>query len=206
MKRICLTLALLAGLAPVGRSQTAPPEQNNKHIVQYQIITNDWLTVTVFQEADLQTKSRVDAAGNINCSLIGQVHVYGLTIQEAEKKIEQAYIDGRFLKRPEVTVTVPEYAPRNCNVTGHVKSPGRLTLDVETAVTLPDIISRAGGFDDTAKGNEVRVTRVMPDGTTKVMIFDVKGLMQGKTKNTKNPAADFLIQPNDIIFVPQRLI
>jgi polysaccharide export outer membrane protein len=206
MKRLCLTLALLAGLATVGRSQTAPPEQNNKHIVQYQIITNDWLTVTVFQEADLQTKSRVDAAGNINCSLIGQVHVYGLTIQEAEKKIEDAYIDGRFLKRPKVTVTVPEYAPRNCNVTGHVKSPGRLTLDVETAVTLADIISRAGGFDDTAKGDAVRVTRVMPDGTTKVMTFDVKGLMQGKTKNSKNPAADFLIQPNDIIFVPQRLI
>ena len=52
MKRICLTLALLASLATLGRSQTAPPEQNNKHIVQYQIITNDWLTVTVFQEPD----------------------------------------------------------------------------------------------------------------------------------------------------------
>ena len=206
MKRICLTLALLASLATLARSQTAPPEQNNKHIVQYQIITNDWLTVTVFQEPDLQTKSRVDAAGNINCSLIGEVHVYGLTIQEAEKKIEDAYKEGRFLKRPKVTLTVPEYAPRNCNVTGHVKSPGRLSLDVETAVTLPDIISRAGGFDDTAKGDAVRVTRVMPDGTTKVMTFDVKALMQGKTKNTKNPAADFLIQPNDIIFVPQRLI
>jgi polysaccharide biosynthesis/export protein len=206
MKRIYLTFVLLLGVVTLGRSQTAPPESNNKHIVQYQIITNDWLTVTVFQEPDLQTKSRVDAAGNVNCSLIGEIHVYGLSIQDAEKKIEDAYRDGRFLKRPKVTVTVPEYAPRNCNVTGHVKSPGRLTLDVETAVTLPDIISRAGGFDDTAKGDAVKVTRVMPDGTTKVMTFDVKGLMQGKTKNSKNPAADFLIQPNDIIFVPQRLI
>jgi len=206
MKRASLILALLVGLAPVARSQNAPPENTTKHIVQYHIITNDWLTVNIFQEPDLQVKERVDASGNINCALVGQVHVYGLNIQEAERKIEDAYRTGRFLRRPKVTVSVPEYAPRNVSVQGHVRSPGRFPLDVETAITLPDIITRAGGFDDTAKGDSVRVTRILPDGSTQVKTFDVKKLMQGKSGAGKNPAADFLLEPNDIVFVPQRLI
>ena len=207
MKRISLILALLAGVTTVAHPQAAPPESNTKHIVQYQIITNDILTVNVFQEPDLQVKDRVDASGNINCgALIGQVHVYGLTIQEAEKKIEDAYRNGRILRRPKVNVSVPQYAPRTVSVQGHVRSPGRLPLDVETAVTLPDIIARAGGFDDTAKGDSVRVTRILPDGSTQVQTFDVKKLMQGKSGKARNPAAEFLLQPNDIVFVPQRII
>jgi polysaccharide export outer membrane protein len=207
MKRAALLLALLVGAAAVARPQSAPPESNSKNIVQYQIITNDWLTVTIFQEPDLQVKERVDAQGNINCALVGQVHVYGLNIQDAEKKIEEAYKNGRFLRRPKVSISVPQYAPRSVSVQGHVRSPGRLPLDVETAVTLPDIITRAGGFDDTAKGDAVKVTRILPDGHTEVRIFDVKSVIQGKSKNnSRNPAAEFLLQPNDIVFVPQRLI
>jgi len=206
MKRVSLILALLSGLPSIARPQAAPPEADTKHIVPYQIITNDILTVNVFQEPELQVKERVDAAGNINCTLIGQVHVYGLSIQDAQRKIEEAYRNGRFLRHPKVIVSVPQYAPRTVSVQGHVRSPGRLPLDVETAVTLPDIIARAGGFDDTAKGDSVRVTRILPDGSTQVQTFDVKKLMQGKSGKARNPAAEFLLQPNDIVFVPQRII
>ena len=71
MKRALLTLAVLAGFVSFCRAQSAPPESANKHIVPYEIITNDWLTVTVYDEADLQTKSRVDAEGNITGAMVG---------------------------------------------------------------------------------------------------------------------------------------
>jgi polysaccharide export outer membrane protein len=206
MKRLPILLAVILALALAPRLPAAPALSGGKSIVQYHVITNDWLIVSVFQEPDLQVKERVDAAGNINCQLVGQVHVFGLNIQETEKKLEDAYRNGRFLRHPKVTVSVFEYAPRLVSVQGHVKSPGRFPLEVETVVTLPDIITRAGGFDDTAKGDAVRVTRILPDGSTEVKNFDVKSLMQGKKAAAKNPAADFLLEPNDIVFVPQRII
>jgi polysaccharide export outer membrane protein len=201
------TLILLAGLAalPAARAQDDTPPLPKKTQV-YRIIVNDWLTVRVYGEDDLTTKSRVDAQGTITCALIDKpVRVYGMTLEEAQHAIEAAYVNNRLLRHPEVVLTVGPYAPRKVNVTGHVKNQGQYDLDVETPTTLPEIITRAGGFDDTAKGTEVHVTRVLPDGTTKVWIFDVQSVLRGHAHKT-SPAATFILEPNDLVNVPQRLI
>lgn len=203
MKTLLLTLlAALAALSPV-RAQNV--NSLPTHAVMYRIIVNDTLAIRVFDEGDLQTLSRVDAAGNIACSLIGPVNVFGLTLPDAERKIEAAYITNRILRHPHVTVTVQGYAPREVTVTGHVRNPAKYPLPIETAVSLPDIITRAGGFDDTAKGSAVRVTRIGPDGKVEVKTFDVKSVLQGKGKY-HGDASDFYLEPNDIVYVPQTII
>ena len=205
-----LTLAGTGAAAPLSAqapkvNPTTPA--NLKRTVPYTIITNDRLGVHIFQEDDLSLTVRVDAKGDINLNLVGIVHVYGQTLAEAERTIENAYRDGRVLRHPEVTITVEEYAPREVSIQGQVKSPGRLGLPIETATTLTEIISRAGGFTDTARGSAVRVTRIMPDGTTKVFEADVESVMKGKEKTrSKVDAANLLLEPGDIIYVPERII
>ncbi len=161
----------------------------------------------MFQEDDLSTICRVDAKGTVNLPLVGEVRVFGQTLSEAERTIEKAYRDGRFLRNPEVTVAVEEYAPREVSINGQVKNPGRYPLPVESTMSVLDLVTKAGGFTDTAQGTAVRVTRILPDGSTRVITLDVESLIRGKgdaKTNGENNA--LLLEPDDIVYVPERII
>jgi polysaccharide export outer membrane protein len=181
------------------------PKADTKTNFIYKLTNTDRLRIMVYGEADLSTISRIDARGNINLYLVGDVHVAGSTVNEAQKIIEAAYRDGRFLRNPQVTISVEDYAPRTVTVDGQVKSPGPISLPTESTLTVYQAIIRAGGFTDIAKGSAVSVTRVLPDGTKKVFTVDVDSLIRGKDRNN---AADntLLLEPGDIIYVPERLI
>lgn len=216
MKTIALASAFL-GLAAASFAQPAPaaadsqgdiaPKTSN-HAIVYRIMSTDRIHVVVFQEDDLNTASRVDANGKINLPLVGPIRVYGQTLQEAQKTIEDAYRNGRFLRDPQVTVSVEDYAPREVTINGYVKQPGRIQLPIESTVTLAELIAKAGGFQDDAKGTDVRVTRQMPDGSTQVYHVDVETLIKGKAKSKAGSADDssMLLEPNDIVYVPERVI
>jgi len=48
-------------------------------------------------------------------------------------------------------------------------------------MTLLELVSKAGGFTDTAKGTAVRVTRILSDGSqTKTSIHDVDSILRGR--------------------------
>jgi len=202
----CCILFAAGSLAPFARGQ-APAPPDSRRTSPFRIITNDRLGVHIFQEDDLSLTARVDAKGNINLNLVGNVHVFGQTLTEAERSIEIAYREGRILRHPEVTITVEESAPREVSVQGQVKNPNRYSLPLETATTLSEIISRAGGFTDVAKGTSVRVTRILPDGATRVFEVDIEDVMKGREKNkAKVEAANLLLEPGDLIYVPERII
>jgi polysaccharide biosynthesis/export protein len=202
-----MTGALIAAaLLPV-RADDAPARSNPNKTKAYNIRTTDKLRITVFQEDDLSTICRVDAKGTVNLPLVGEVRVYGQTLSQAERTIEAAYKDGRFLRKPEVTVAVEEYAPREVSIQGQVKNPGRYPLPVETSMSVLDLVTKAGGFTDTALGTGVRVTRILPDGTTKVITLDVESLIKGKSDaKTNEQNSALLLEPDDIIYVPERII
>jgi polysaccharide export outer membrane protein len=173
----------------------------------YRIRTTDKLSIRVFQEDDLSIISRVDSKGTVNLPLVGEIRVYGQTLSEAERTIEAAYRDGRFLRNPEVTVSVEEYAAREVSIQGQVKNPGRYPLPVESTLTVVDLVTKAGGFTDTAQGTAVRVTRVLPDGSTRVITLDVESLIKGKgTTKTNEENSALVLEPDDIVYVPERII
>lgn len=173
----------------------------------YKIRTTDKLSIRVFQEDDLTTVCRVDAKGTVNLPLIGEIRVYGQTLSEAEHTIQTAYRDGRFLRDPEVTIAVEEYAPREVSVQGQVKNPGRYPLPIEQNMSVVELVTRAGGFTDTAQGTAVRITRILPDGSTRVITVDVESLIKGKSgPKATGDSGSMLLEPDDIVYVPERII
>jgi polysaccharide export outer membrane protein len=173
----------------------------------YRIAVTDRLRIAVVQESDLDNIVRVDSKGCVNLTYVGQVLVAGMTINEAERTIENAYRDQRYLRNPQVTLNVEEYAPREVSIQGEVRSPGRYPLPVETVSTVLWLVTRAGGFTDTAKGTEVKVTRFAPDGRiSKVFVVDVESLIKGKTGKEKIEDTTLELEPGDVVFVPQRII
>jgi polysaccharide export outer membrane protein len=193
---LCASPALAAGSSDI-----------SPKTMTYNLRTTDKLHISVFQEDDLSTICRVDAKGTVNLPLVGEIRVYGESLSEAERTIEAAYKDGRFLRNPQVTVSVEEYAPREVSIQGQVKNAGRYALPIESTMSVLDLVTKAGGFTDTAQGTNVKITRIMPDGTTKVISLDVESLIKGKSDaktNEENNA--LLLQPDDIVYVPERII
>ena len=198
-------LGLLLGAVGAARAQTAPLKPESRKALLYTIAITDSLRVSVFGEDDLSRVSRVDARGMINLPLIGEIKVYGFTLREAEQAIADAYRDGRYLRNPQVTINVEVYAIREISVQGQVKSPQRVVLPAESTMSVLEAVTKCGGFTDTAKGTEVRVTRIGPDGKVKVFVVDVDSLIKGKNK-AKSEDDSLLLLPGDIIYVPERII
>ena len=207
--RIALVAAILLGTValPAVAAENAPAKSQpkGKKNVAYRITVTDKLGISVVGEEELTVVSRVDAKGFVNLKFLGEVQVYGLTISEAQKAIETAYREGRYLRAPQVTITIEDYAPRPVIITGEVKNPNRYSMPPESPMTLVDLVSLAGGFTSSAKGTKVRVTRKHLDGTTEVFERDVESQMKGRGR-LEGEEDDFYLEPNDLVFVPERLI
>ena len=86
-----------------------------------------------------------------------------------------------------------------------MRNPGRLSLPIEAGMTILEAITRAGGFTDTARGNAVNITRILPDGTKEVYTVDVQSLIRGRARANVSDST-MLLLPGDIVYVPQRII
>lgn len=201
------TLACGFGLAAArAQSPAAAPSPDNKKVLVHKIAPTDKLSISVVGEGELNVGGkRVDANGNLNLTYVGDVHVAGLTPTQAQAAIETAYRDGRYLRNPQVTINIEEYAQQTVSISGMVKGAGTFAIPPETTMTLKDLIQKAGGLSDTAAASKVRISRTMPDGSTKIFIKNVDGLLRARESATSGDG-NFALEADDIIYVPEKII
>lgn len=208
LRPFLLLLGLLLGsvcLAQEPTSSPRPASGTTSSPSSYVLTNTDRIRVAIYLEDDLSLIARIDSQGRINLPLVGEVAVAGLKVGDAQAAIEAAYRDGRFLRNPRVTISVEEYAAREVSIQGQVRSPGRYALPIESSMTIIELVTRAGGFTDTAKGTAVRVTRINEDGTKKNFEVDVESLIKGR-RGANVSDNSLVLEPGDIIFVPERFI
>jgi polysaccharide export outer membrane protein len=204
--RDLLVLATLIGATVVRAQDAAAAAGDENKAIVYKISRTDKISIVVVGEADLNVVGkRVDANGNVNLALVGEVKIAGLSVSQAQTMIENAYRDGRILRNPQVTINIEEYAPRTVSVSGMVKQPGTINLPPESTMTLKDLILKAGGFTETANGSKVRVTRVLPDGTTRIFTLNIDSILKGRDTG-KSSDSTFVLEPDDIVYVPESII
>jgi polysaccharide biosynthesis/export protein len=104
----------------------------------------DLLHMTVFDTPELSGSLRVSNAGEVWVPLAGSLPVAGLTVDQTQNLIRRRLIDGGFVRDPQVTVFVVEYATQGVSVLGEVKKPG--IYPVHGAHRLLDYISLAEGL------------------------------------------------------------
>ena len=114
---------------------------------------------TTYGAPDITQSVRVSSSGAVDLPLAGDVPVAGLTVEEAQSRIEQKFKDGQYLKNPHVEVFVTEYATQGVSVLGEVVKPG--VYPAAGSRMLLDILSVAGGLAPMA-GNTVTITRREP--------------------------------------------
>jgi len=137
-------------------SPTKDPLSTNITAAQTAIGPGDLLAIAVFDTPELTEKVRVDSEGRITLPLVGEISVQGTTANALEKIIRRKLIDGSFVKDPQVSVFISEYAGQMAYVTGEVTRPGAYAL--LRSHRLLDLISVAGGLTSRAS-NTVTIAR-----------------------------------------------
>jgi polysaccharide export outer membrane protein len=90
--------------------------------------------------------SRVDGNGRVNLPLVGPVQVAGLTLSQAQLKIQEAL--RTYLQNPWVVVEVAEYKSRPLYLLGQFKVPGTFYMD--RTLNLVQGLALGNGPDTTA--------------------------------------------------------
>ncbi|HEX9396131.1 MAG TPA: polysaccharide export protein EpsE [Burkholderiales bacterium] len=153
----------------------------------------DTVRITVFQHPDLTTEARISAQGSISFPLIGEVELRGLEPAAAEARIARKLIDGDFLLKPQVNLSVVNVRSRQVSVLGQVVRPGRYPLD-GAAAKLTEVLALAGGIGPGGDDNVIVMTQ--REGGPRRLDIDVPYMYR-----TGDLTRDIELVNGDIVFV-----
>lgn len=168
----------VSALPPTERTETLGP--------------GDVVEVRIFNEPELSGTHQISNLGTIRLPLIGAVEAEGKSPDQLTVLITQLY-NERYLKDADVSLLVKEHSSRKVYVLGQVAKPGPYPFDGK--MTLIDAVAMAGGTTKLADPNSTLVTRDR-DGKQIRVVVEV-----GKIGEGKEP--DVMLEPGDIIFVPE---
>lgn len=178
-----MTAAVPVDLQATAVSTTAPQSE-------YQIGVGDELSVRVFQVEDLSfDELTVDTSGNLQMPLIGAVRAAGLTSGELSAEIAER-LSARYLRDPQVTVTVTEAASQKITVDGAVTKPG--VYEMRGTTSLLQAVAMAEGPSRVADLTKVAVFRTI-DGQRSVALFDLAAIRQGRAEDPRVLGDDIIV-------------
>ncbi|HLX81850.1 MAG TPA: polysaccharide export protein EpsE [Burkholderiales bacterium] len=181
-----LVLAAAALSAPAsGQSQSQSRETLGE---------GDAVRITVFQNPDLTTETRVSERGTITFPLIGEIAIGGMTPAGAEARIAQQLAGGKFVVKPQVNLNVVRVRSRQVSVLGQVARPGRYPLD-DVSSTLTDILALAGGIIPGGDDNVTVMLRRGGEAAKKVEV-DVPGMYR-----TGDMSRNIPLENGDVVYV-----
>jgi polysaccharide export outer membrane protein len=185
--------------------------------LRYRLAPGDRVTVTVFKVEGYGAETEVLSDGTINLPRIGSVNVWGMTLDEANKRITALY--STILRRPLVYIDLIAPRPVRVSLVGQVERPGFYTLsrdpssstlrasgpgvtgtEVSTSgwPTMVDALQRAGGI--TALGDLSNLVLVRrgnaPGEPSREYHFDYLSVLMGN-----GTAVNPLIYDGDMIKV-----
>jgi protein involved in polysaccharide export with SLBB domain len=185
---ICILACSSAQRPPVsiGKIEQLPPDD--------QVGIDDTFDVRVYGENELSTTYRVASDGTIDFPLAGRISVVGLRTGDIQKELVGRLRD-RFLKDPQVTVSMKEWNSRKVSVLGQVQKPGPVAYHPH--MTIVDAIAQAGGFTGIASKNAVSLRRE-GGGKIQTRIYPVADITEGRAVNIS-------VLPGDVVVVEERL-
>lgn len=157
---------------------------------EYRIGVGDKLGIRVFQVEALSFEELVvDTSGNIQLPLIGAVRSAGRTAGEMSADIA-GQLAARYLRDPQVTVTVKEAASQKITVDGAVTKPG--VYEMRGSTSLLQAVAMAEGPTRVADLTKVAVFRSI-DGRRSVAVFDLSAIRQGRASDPQVFGDDVIV-------------
>jgi polysaccharide export outer membrane protein len=163
----------------------------------------DRVTYRVIEDQDDPRSLTVTDSGDLEVPYLGLVHAAGKSSLQLAKEVKgllekQLYYQATVIVALEVVnkarVTGKVY------VTGQVRNKGGFEIPAGETVTVSKAILNAGGFSDFSDKKNVRLIRKTAEGT-KTFVVNVVNIWE-----KGNLDKDVVVQPDDLIVVPARLV
>lgn len=180
-----------------------------KDVTGYKLRTGDSIRIIVQGEAEAMTNGTLNNYGMIKPAYIREIKLSGLNARQAEALIAKQYLDQLIFRQALVSVIITKYTEQVAFLSGSVVRKGPYVFPPEVeAMSIVEVIARAGGFSEIAKKNNVYVTRTYynregESTNTKTYEVDVEALSKGMLSS--GSPQRFWIYPGDRIQVPERL-
>jgi polysaccharide export outer membrane protein len=173
----------------------------------YTLGAGDLIELAIFNVPEYSGNERVLVDGSVSLEWVGNVDVEGLTLDEAANAIARAY--SRYLKNPNITVSLITPRPLQVSVAGEVNRPGSYQVDfagengsdVEAErrwPTLTKVLQQAGGITQLADVRQVTVERVVGRNQVQTIPVDLWELL-----NSGNLSHDPPLRDGDTIRIPR---
>ena len=159
----------------------APPPNGNTPLLpppDYVIGPDDVLTITVYgQDPALHSGDViVRPDGKISRLLIDEVHAAGLTPLQLKAALTKAY--AKFFQEPMILVQPKQINSRKVGISGMVLKSGEFPLN--EPMDILQLITKAGGLQEYADKENIRLIRRHPDGKIETIVFNYKKVFEGK--------------------------
>jgi len=181
-----------SGVPQAGSDRPALEHRNPRYIV----MRDDVLALSFPISPELNQTVTVQPDGYITLLNAGSLYVQGMTVPEITEAIKKAY--ANILHDPIVDVDLKDFQKPFFVVSGQVAKPGQYDLRYET--TVSEAVAVAGGLLPTAK-TQLFIYHRVSSGWMEVKKFNLKDILNGKNVNE-----DAMLQPGDMIFVPEKFI
>jgi polysaccharide biosynthesis/export protein len=199
--RWALTGYLATGIVLSAQTDTTrsncPPEKNGLCVREdYRIQLSDVMEIHLPFSPEYDEAATVQPDGFIRLREAAPVRAAGMKVQELEAAIVQAY--RPILKDPVVSIVLKDFQKPSFYASGEVGRPGR--YDLRSNITLLQAITEAGGLIN-ERSSKKQVILMRPEGNSmyRTKVVDVSTLMKPQGMHE-----DVVIQPGDVIYVPQK--
>jgi polysaccharide export outer membrane protein len=194
LARLLAPFALLVTIAACAQPQRKPVAANDIAPAEDKVGIDDTFDVRVYGEADLTGTFRVATDGTIDYPLAGRIQVSGLRTGEIQELLVTKLKD-KYLKDPQVVVTIKDRNSQKISVLGQVSRPGQ--VGYYPNMTIVDAIASAGGFTGIAAKNSVNLRREI-GGKIETHIYPVADISEGRSPNV-------MVLPGDVLVVDERV-
>jgi protein involved in polysaccharide export with SLBB domain len=191
---LAVVSACLAGVpgCATGHPSTKPVVESNDPADRVGI--DDTFDVRVYGESELSGTFRVATDGTVDYPLAGRIAIAGLRTGEIQQLLV-AKLKDRYLKDPQVVVTIKDRNSQKISVLGQVAKPGQVSYYPN--MTIVDAIANAGGFTGIAAKNSVNLRREV-GGSVQTTIYRVADISEGRSPNV-------MVLPGDVLVVDERV-
>ena len=161
---------------------------------------NDYVSFRVVEDRDNESpRLRVNDSGELEVPYIGLVPASGRSCKELAYSVKAA-LEREYYYHATVIIAVDHISEKSRGriyVYGSVKGQGPQEIPPDESYTVSKAIIRAGGFGDFANKRKVKLTRKGGHD----YVIDLKRVIE-----EGHMEEDMVLQPDDQIYVPQRLI
>ena len=170
------------------KSLTFEPQMNIATPQNYVLGPGDQLIIDIYGASQETHTLTVSPDGDVTIPDFGPVHVSGLTVEAAHRRIRSKV--GTYFESSDIKVSVGQTRTIMVNVMGEVKTPGTYTLSAFS--TVFHALYRAGGINDLGTLRNIKVFRQ----GRQISVVDIyEFILNGRL------AGNVRLQDNDVIQV-----